>query len=292
MPRTTYTLLLVAVAVVVGGMVYVLRPEARQDSFLAITPEVTPSPMTDDSTIPWPPPAPGADIEPITTVVSVTLKTNKGDIVIALDGSRAPLTVGNFVKLANEDFYDGTTFHRVIPDFMIQGGDPLSKDLLQRDKHGTGDPGYKFPDEINAESYGLHTQKLSDVVDPSQLTQLPPEAKDFTVKQFYEAQGYQYTTEVESLPLQQGVLAMANSGPNTNGSQFFIITAQALPHLQGKHTPFGIVQQGMDIVMAISGVERDANDNPVSPVIIEDVTVATDSVINGLEGSAGLQPLE
>lgn len=292
MPRSTSALLLAAIAVVLGGIVYIYRPEARETSFLSITPQASTTPMTDDSTIPWPPPVPGADIEPITTVVMVTLKTNQGDIVLALDGTRAPLTVGNFVKLAKEDFYDGTTFHRVIPDFMIQGGDPLSRDLLQRDKHGTGDPGYKFPDEINAESYGLHTQKLAEAIDPAQLSQLPPEAKDFSIKQFYEAQGYQYTTQVESLPLQRGVVAMANSGPNTNGSQFFIITAESVPHLQGKHTPFGVVQQGMDIVNTISGVETDANDNPVTPVIIEDVIVSTDSVINNLQGSAGLQPLE
>ncbi|MAF80916.1 peptidylprolyl isomerase [bacterium] len=242
--------------------------------------------MTDDSTVPWPPAAPGSDIEPIAGVVSVTLKTNKGDIVIGLDGSRAPLTVGNFVKLAKENFYDGTTFHRVIPDFMIQGGDPNSKDLANRATHGQGGPGYQFPDEINAESYGLHQTKLADAIDPSQLAGLPEGAADLSIKQFYEAQGYVYTTQVESFPLVRGILAMANSGPNTNGSQFFIITTKETASLNGKHTPFGVVQQGMDIVDLISAVETDSNDNPVEPIIIEDIVVSVAG------GGSGLQPLE
>jgi cyclophilin family peptidyl-prolyl cis-trans isomerase len=229
MPKSTYVLMLVAVAVVLGGLVYLLRPnsELKVPPAPTRTPETTP--VTDDSTIPWPPAAPGSDVEPIAGVVSVTLKTNKGDIVIGLDGTRAPLTVGNFVKLAKDNFYDGTSFHRIIPNFMIQAGDPN-----------------------------------------------------------YEAQGYVYTTQVESFPLVRGVLAMANSGPATNGSQFFIVTTKALPHLQGKHTPFGVVQQGMDIVDLISAVVTDANDNPVEPIIIEDVVVTAGGGVQ----SGGLQPLE
>ena len=283
--------MLVAVAVVAGGLVYMLRPEGELTVPEASSPAAEAEPMADDSTIPWPPPVPGADIEPATGVVNVTLKTNKGDIVVALDGTRAPLTVGNFIKLASDDFYDGTTFHRVIPDFMIQGGDPNSKDQTQRETHGRGGPGYQFPDEINAESYGLHEQKLADAVDPSQLSQLSPEAAELSVQAFYEAQGYQYTTQVESLPLVRGVIAMANSGPNTNGSQFFIITTPSLPHLQGKHTPFGAVQQGMDVVDAISAVETDAGDNPVEPVVVEDIIVSSGGVLDGLE-TGGLEPLE
>jgi len=283
MPKSTYILILVAVAVVAGGFVYMLRPDSEIEIPELPAPTAEPTDMTDNSTIPLPAPSTG-DSEPINEVVEVTLKTNLGDIVIALDGTRAPLTVGNFVKLAKSDFYDGTSFHRIIPDFMIQGGDPNSKNQTDRSAHGRGGPGYQFADEINAESYGLHEDKLADVVSPAQLSQLPPETAALSVKEFYEAQGYQYTTEVESLPLVRGVLAMANSGPGTNGSQFFIITTEALPHLQGKHTPFGVVQQGMDIVDKISAVATDSNDNPVEPVIVEDVVVGS--------ATPGLEPLQ
>lgn len=264
--KTTYGLLIFLTLIIAGGFVYVLRPS--DEAGLENT-SISEQPSPSDNTISWPsgfaqdnPPG----IEPIAKIVQATLKTNKGDIVVALDGARAPLTVGNFVKLANDDFYDGTTFHRVIPNFMIQGGDPKGE--------GTGGPGYQFKDEINAESYGLNATKLVDVIDASQVNQLQPEAREWTVKQFYEAQGFSYSTKFESLPLQRGVMAMANSGPNTNGSQFFIITAEATPRLNGKHTPFGVVQQGMDVVLAIQNVPRNANDHPIDPVVIEDVIVS------------------
>jgi len=208
-------------------------------------------------------------------VVRVVLKTNKGDIQLALDGTRAPLTVGNFVKLAESDFYDGTKFHRVIPDFMIQGGDPKGD--------GTGGPGYVFADEINAESYGLHEIQLSAAMDPQQLQQIKPEYRDISVKEFYEAQGYQYTTKLASLPLRRGVVAMANAGPNTNGSQFFIITANEVPHLSGKHTPFGIVEEGMEVVDAIAAAETDDQDAPLELISIEDVEVKRDPARAGLK---------
>jgi cyclophilin family peptidyl-prolyl cis-trans isomerase len=166
-----------------------------------------------------------ADIEPIHETVRATIRTNRGDIEVELYGQEAPITVGNFVKLAGEGFYDGTTFHRVIPDFMIQGGDPLSRNQENRQLHGTGGPGYTFEDEIN--------ERL----------------------------------------IVRGELAMANSGPNTNGSQFFIVTAEATPHLDGRHTNFGTVIEGMDIVDAIEQVERDARDNPLEPVIIETIVI-------------------
>ncbi len=168
-----------------------------------------------------------ADITPINQEVKVTLVTNKGNINLVLDGTRAPMTVGNFVKLAQADFYDGTTFHRVIKDFMIQGGDPLSKDANQRARHGTGGPGYQFADEINAE------------------------------------------------PLVRGSLAMANAGTNTNGSQFFIVTAESTPWLDGKHTNFGQVadEESMAVVDSIQVVQTDENDNPVNPVTVQDVLV-------------------
>lgn len=267
--KVTAALLVIGALVVAVGFTYVLRPTDEVELGSVTSP--TPTPL--DDTVPWPPQVAGANIEPIDQVVRVTLKTNKGDIQLALDGTRAPLTVGNFVSLARDDFYDGTQFHRIIADFMVQAGDPLSKDATKKDEWGTGNPGYSFPDEINAESYGMHEAKLADLATPEQLQQLPEEVRQWSLKQFYEAQGYQYTTAVQSLPLQRGVVAMANSGPNTNGSQFFIITAEATPHLNGKHTPFGIVEQGYEVVEQIAAVETDAQDRPVEPVVIEDIII-------------------
>lgn len=159
-------------------------------------------------------------------VVNVKLKTNVGDINLELYPDKAPKTVQNFVDLSKEDFYDGTRFHRVIKDFMIQGGDPLSKDESNKSLWGTGGPGYKFEDEQN------------------------------------------------DLALVNGVIAMANSGPNTNGSQFFIITAEETPWLQGLHTGFGKVISGMDIVNEIGNTETGPRDQPVNDVIIEDVEIS------------------
>lgn len=158
-----------------------------------------------------------ANIDPIDTNVTVTLKTTKGDIMMVLHGAAAPITVGNFVKLAHDNFYDGVIFHRVIPDFMIQGGDQTGT--------GTGGPGYTFDDEIN----------------PAKMV--------------------------------RGAVAMANAGPGTNGSQFFIVTGAVFPHLDGVHTVFGEVTNGMDVVDAISKVPADGNDKPLEPVTIQDVIV-------------------
>ena len=139
-------------------------------------------------------------------MANAVLHTNHGDIALELHESDAPKTVENFTQLARDGFYDGLAFHRVIPDFMIQGGDPRGD--------GTGGPGYTFDDEAN----------------------------DHRVE--------------------RGALAMANAGPNTNGSQFFIVTAEACPWLDGKHTVFGRVTSGMDIVDTISNLPRDARDRP------------------------------
>ncbi len=146
---------------------------------------------------------------------AATLHTNKGVIELELFDEDAPTTVGNFTKLAGDGFYNGVIFHRVIRDFMIQGGDPTGT--------GTGGPGYKFEDEFNQH----------EVV--------------------------------------RGALAMANAGPNTNGSQFFIVTAEACPWLNGKHTVFGRVVSGMDVVDAIEQVDTDAQDKPREDVVIERV---------------------
>jgi len=146
---------------------------------------------------------------------AATLHTNHGAIELELHDDDAPTTVENFRKLAGDGFYDGVIFHRVIPDFMIQGGDPTGT--------GMGGPGYTFEDEFNDHK------------------------------------------------VERGALAMANAGPNTNGSQFFVVTAEATPWLDGKHTVFGRVTSGMDVVDAISQVDTDANDKPREAVVIERV---------------------
>jgi len=151
-------------------------------------------------------------------VSAATLHTNHGPIELELFEGEAPKTVENFRKLAGDGFYDGVVFHRVIPDFMIQGGDPTGT--------GTGGPGYTFEDEFNDHK------------------------------------------------VERGALAMANAGPNTNGSQFFVVTAEATPWLDGKHTVFGRVTSGMDVVDAISQVETDAGDKPREPVVIERVELS------------------
>jgi cyclophilin family peptidyl-prolyl cis-trans isomerase len=148
-------------------------------------------------------------------VSKATLHTSEGAIELELYPDAAPKTVENFEKLSRDGFYESVIFHRVIPDFMIQGGDPTGT--------GTGGPGYEFEDEFNEHR------------------------------------------------VTRGALAMANAGPNTNGSQFFIVTVEEAPWLDGKHTVFGRVTAGMDVVDRISQVERDANDRPREPVTIDRV---------------------
>lgn len=150
------------------------------------------------------------------------LKTSKGNITLHFYNEDAPRTVNNFFKLSADNFYDNTTFHRVIKGFMIQGGDPNSKDDNWTDD-GLGDPGYTFNDEINSHK------------------------------------------------LIEGSVAMANSGPNTNGSQFFIVTAKSAPLLDGKYTNFGEVTDGFDIVHEIENVETNENDHPTKAVKIKSV---------------------
>src|SRR5919108_4286543 len=148
-------------------------------------------------------------------VSGATLHTNAGPIKVRFFDDDAPKTVANFRRLAEEGFYDGVIFHRVIPDFMVQGGDPTGT--------GTGGPGYTFEDEINQHK------------------------------------------------VVRGALAMANAGPNTNGSQFFIVTAAECPWLDGKHTVFGEVTGGMDVVDRLGGAETDARDRPVEPLGIDTI---------------------
>ena len=143
------------------------------------------------------------------------MKTTEGDIVLELFDEDAPKTVSNFKQLASQGFYDGLIFHRVIDDFMIQGGCPQGT--------GTGGPGYTFEDEINQHK------------------------------------------------IVRGALAMANAGPNTNGSQFFIVTTEEAPWLDGKHTVFGEVRGGMDVVERIGTTRTDARDKPVDDIRIETI---------------------
>lgn len=160
--------------------------------------------------------------------VRAVIKTAKGDITLNLYPKVAPKTVDNFIKLAESGFYAGTTFHRVVPSFVIQGGDHCSKD--KSCPSGTGDPGYKFADEINPKVLGLTEALIAALKD----------------------QGYVYSDSLPSMQVKVGTIAMANSGPNTNGSQFFIVTTQDQPHLNGKHTVFGEVMAGMDIVRLVA----------------------------------------
>jgi len=154
------------------------------------------------------------------------LHTTKGDITIEFLDTDAPNTVANFVKLAKVGFYDGTKFHRVIQDFMIQGGDPLTKDDSMMARWGTGDPGYKFDDELYESNHNVI-----------------------------------------------GTISMANSGPNTNGSQFFINTADN-NFLDSKHVVFGRVTEGMDVVQAIESTPTGAGDRPLEPMVIQSVSIA------------------
>ena len=162
--------------------------------------------------IPQYPNAPPVTIDP-EAKYSAVIRTTKGSMEFELFAEHSPITVNNFIFLANDGFYDGIIFHRVIPEFMVQGGDPTGT--------GTAGPGYRFEDEFAA----------------SLIFDVP------------------------------GKLAMANSGPNTNGSQFFVTTAQT-PHLNGKHTIFGQVIQGQEVADAISLAETDAGNQPTTPIVI------------------------
>jgi cyclophilin family peptidyl-prolyl cis-trans isomerase len=148
----------------------------------------------------------------------MTMTTTHGEIVFEMFDDDAPKTVDNMRRLAGEGFYDGLTFHRIIKDFMIQGGCPLGT--------GTGGPGYTFEDEINEHK------------------------------------------------IVRGALAMANAGPDTNGSQFFIVTAEACPWLDGKHTVFGRVKSGLDTVDALEATPTDGRDRPTDPTVIEKLEFA------------------
>lgn len=202
------------------------------------------------------------------TDYSAIIKTEFGNITVDLFEKDTPVTVNNFVYLAKDKFYDGLTFHRVVKNFVIQGGDPKGD--------GTGGPGYKFEDEIDADALGLSSVKVGDepylrsIYPTSTINQF----KDLSLKQFYETLGYSYTTGFGTNKFAPYVLAMANSGPNTNGSQFFITTRSfSGDYLNGKHTIFGRVTQGFEVVDSIEAVNVKSNDKPTPPVLINSIQI-------------------
>ncbi len=224
--KTTLIVILVLI-ILLGGLAYFLRGMStttvtRTDAYATTTNQVTTTTPIAQAT---------SSMSTTTSqvpqkITRATITTNKGVIEVTFSTS-TPNTIINFANLAASGFYNGTRFHRVIKDFMIQGGDPLSKDLANKDRWGTGGPGYTFADE---------------------------------------------TSPTDNF--KQGVLAMANAGPNTNGSQFFIVTAPTgTPWLAGKHTVFGYVTKGMDIVLKIGNVATDGSDRPVDDVIVEKVEI-------------------
>lgn len=196
--------------------------EAREDEAqedMSLDTDISPEEQLSSQVLP-----PDRQADLVSQYRGAIIKTNLGDIELELYGSESPVTVNNFMHLAQAGFYDGTIFHRVIQDFMIQGGDPNSRSD-DWSTHGFGGPGYSFADEINDNK------------------------------------------------LVAGSLAMANSGPNTNGSQFFIVTASATPWLDGAHTNFGRVTSGMNIVRQIEGVEVNSNDHPLEDIVIESIVL-------------------
>jgi cyclophilin family peptidyl-prolyl cis-trans isomerase len=225
---TKHTFLVIAVLIVIlGGLAFFLRGgedgAVQSESYATTTTSTQAKTQLPASTS-------TSSMSTTTDTVSqkatnATITTNYGVIEIAF-GTSTPMTVANFTKLAASGYYNGTRFHRVIKDFMIQGGDPLSKDVAQKAAWGTGGPGYKFNDEL---------------------------------------------TGKETYPL--GTLAMANAGPNTNGSQFFIVTANPSVPLPPSYTVFGHVTSGIETALKIQAVQTDPSDRPVEDVIVESVVV-------------------
>ena len=213
----------VLLVVVVGFLGYWLTFRQNLVKPLVTTEEIPQPLVTNNSPVDQLPIATPPNPTPTMPTLAI-LHTNKGDIEIELS-TDTPTTSANFLKLAQEGFYNGVKFHRVIKGFMIQGGDPLSKDDTQSDRWGTGGPGYSFKDEFGP-------QNLNNI----------------------------------------GTIAMANSGPNTNGSQFFINTANN-NFLDTKHVVFGKIIKGMDVVSLIESVKTGPNDRPVEPVIIEKIVL-------------------
>jgi len=229
--------------------------------------------------------------EIVTNKTKVEMETTYGTIELELWDDLTPKTVQNFVKLASSGYYNGLYFHRVIPDFMIQGGCPNTRDK-DRSNDGRGGPGYTFEDECyrNGEEIigKIDTNKKAEAVWAKiilphiQNNRTPNEdivtiakecqaAHNFDPVMKHDLKFYQEKTGIMDkvyeqeliAPVSYGTICMANSGPNTNGSQFFIVTKKdGAPWLDGKHTVFGKVTKGMEIVHKIENLPRDKNDNP------------------------------
>ncbi len=230
----------VGVLLIIGGIIFLVeksmnQPETSSDAGnkvpinqQALDELITPGSNTVSDV------RPPQDVPPEILENIVELHTNVGVVTIELYPKEAPKTVANFINLAKSGFYDGTRFHRVIKDFMIQGGDPNSKDD-DWSNDGRGGPGYQFADEINAHK------------------------------------------------VVRGALAMANAGPNTNGSQFFVVTAASTPWLDGKHTVFGKVIKGMEVVDKIEHVETNgdqAGNHPLQDMTIQKIVLSKSAIIN------------
>jgi len=211
-------IIIVLIVALVGGIVFLFTYEGR-DSGLEIEEEYK-AEEDEDATYSL-----NDDNKITATNMKVIMKTSLGDIEIQLFGKDAPNTVNNFIKLTKEGFYNETKFHRVIKGFMIQGGDPYSKDDSEKDKWGTGGPGYQFEDEIHMNNHNVI-----------------------------------------------GTISMANSGPNTNGSQFFINTADN-DFLDPKHTVFGKVINGIDVVKKIEEAEVNGSDQPIVAITLESIQI-------------------
>ncbi|HNZ44725.1 MAG TPA: peptidylprolyl isomerase [Candidatus Syntrophosphaera thermopropionivorans] len=224
--------------------------------------------------------------------ITAIIETNYGNIELELWPDMAPKTVDNFVKLSKEGFYDGTYFHRVIPDFMIQGGDPNTKDK-DRSNDGMGGPGYQFEDEcyiigeeikgmVNDEDTAMLVwdhlivpymqreenpkKELMDIAQEVVEKQSPEPMYGKTIEWYQTMTGISTPIHKQVLksPVLYSYICMANAGPNTNGSQFFIVTKKdGTPWLNGRHTVFGKVVNGMDVVHKIENLPRDGNDNPL-----------------------------
>lgn len=224
----TKVIFIFVVIIVVGVAAWLMLKNKGGEEAVSPTPVSASSPQaTPTVTAESSPSSTNATDMEVPEKVAVKMETARGVIELELYSKVAPKTVLNFLSLAQKGFYEGTKFHRVVADFVIQGGDPLSK--TDDPKVGTGGPGYTFEDEINPKSLGV---------------------AEAAIKQLEDA-GYVYNYALQSLPNAVGAISMANAGPNTNGSQFFIITTKDQPFLNGKHTVFGKVVKGMDVVRAI-----------------------------------------
>lgn len=231
--RTTAILVVISLVLLVGIVVVVVRPSWNTSDDEAVDAENNGELAQEEVQEQENP----ADAKPLKEFVVDTeriknrravIETPKGIIRVELLDKAAPKTVTNFIDLAESGFYNGTTFHRVEKGFVIQGGDPLSKDD-ESANDGTGGPDYRFDDEINPIVLGLSEQQI----------------------QTLQVKGYRFTADLPSEKNTVGTLSMANSGPSTNGSQFFIITESDQAHLDGKHTVFGRVIEGLDVARSV-----------------------------------------